>query len=194
MPDPESKPKMSKETLLPKLAAHVLEHGLGGASLRPLAKAAGTSDRMLIYHFGDKETLVRDLLEYTAGVYSAALDMAIGQDRPATRQECFARILALGRGPAMQPFMVLWWEIVAGSARGLPGYKDAAEAMMAKQLEWMEGQMPEGDPDPRGGARYLMTLLEGTLMLGTVGHARMAREGLIASGLSGGLAGDQAGD
>ena len=64
----DRKPKMSKETLLPLLAAHVIEHGLGGASLRPLAKAAGTSDRMLIYHFGDKETLVRDLLEYISGV------------------------------------------------------------------------------------------------------------------------------
>ncbi|MEM6584353.1 MAG: TetR/AcrR family transcriptional regulator [Pseudomonadota bacterium] len=181
----DPKPKMSKETLLPLLAAHVIEHGLGGASLRPLAKAAGTSDRMLIYHFGDKETLVRDLLEYISGVYSVALDMAVGPERPKSRQEAFARILALGRGPQMQPFMTLWWEIVAGSARGLPGYKDAAEAMMEKQLVWMEGQMPEDDPDPAGGARYLMTLLEGTLMLGTVGHARMAREGLRASGLAG---------
>ncbi|MEO1647654.1 MAG: TetR/AcrR family transcriptional regulator [Pseudomonadota bacterium] len=190
MSEPQAKPKMSKETLLPLLAAHVIEHGLGGASLRPLAKAAGTSDRMLIYHFGDKETLVRDLLEYISGVYSAALDMAIGSDRATTRQECFARILALGRGPQMQPFMTLWWEIVAGSARGIPGYKDAAEAMMAKQLIWLENQMPEDDPDPAGGARYMMTLLEGTLMLGTVGHARMAREGLLASDLADPAEGD----
>lgn len=52
---------MSKQTLLPKLAAHVLRHGLGSASLRPLAKAAGTSDRMLIYHFGSKDALVAAL-------------------------------------------------------------------------------------------------------------------------------------
>jgi hypothetical protein len=44
--------------------------------------------------------------------------------------------------------------------------------------------MPEGDPDPAGGARYLLTLLEGTLMLGAVGHARTAREGLLASELA----------
>ena len=139
---------------------------------------------MLIYHSGDKQTLVTDLLEYIAGVYSSALDMAIGSERPATRQECFARILALGRGPQMQPFMTLWWEIVAGSARGIPGYAEAAEAMIARQIDWFEAHMPEGDPDPEGGARYLLTLLEGTLMLGTVGHARTAREGLLASGLS----------
>lgn len=175
---------MTPETLLPKLAAHVLEHGLGGASLRPLAKAAGTSDRMLIYHFGNKQTLIRELLGYIAGVYASALDMALGAERPRTRQECFARILAQGRQPTMQPFMILWWEIVAGSARGLPGYAEAAEEMIARQLDWLEKQMPDGDPDPKGGARYLLTLLEGTLMLGTVGHARTAREGLLASNLA----------
>ncbi len=179
-----SQVQLSRETLLPKLAAHVLEHGLGGASLRPLAKAAGTSDRMLIYHFGNKETLITELLDYIAGVYSAALDMALGEGRAATRRECFDRLLEQGRQPGMQAFLVLWWEIVAGAARGLPGYRTAADRMMTRQLEWMERQMPEGDPDPAGGARYLMTLLEGSLMLATVGHEATASEGVLASDLS----------
>ncbi|MEL6529712.1 MAG: TetR/AcrR family transcriptional regulator [Pseudomonadota bacterium] len=177
---PSSKPQMSKETLLPKLAAHVLNHGLGGASLRPLAEAAGTSDRMLIYHFGNKEQLVADLLEHIAGIYSTALDAALAAERPTSRKECFERILEQGQHPMMQPFMVLWWEIVAGSARGIPGYREAADAMMTKQLAWLETQMPENDPDPAGGARYLMTLLEGTLMLGVVGHTHTANAGIEA--------------
>lgn len=175
---------LSRDTLLPDLAAHVLRHGLGGASLRPLAKAAGTSDRMLIYHFGNKETLIADLLEYIAGIYSAALEMAIGETRAKTRDECFARLIEQGRQPGMQPFMVLWWEIVAGAARGAPGYRAAAEKIMTRQLAWLENQMPADDPDPVGGARYLMTLLEGALMLGTVGHEATAREGLLASDLA----------
>lgn len=188
----QSSPKsqLTKETLLPLMAAHVMEHGLGGASLRPLAKAAGTSDRMLIYHFGNKEQLIVDLLGYIAGIYAAALEAGIGSERAATRQECAARILAQSREPMMQTFMVLWWEIVAGSARGLPGYREAAEAMISKQIEWLEQQMPADDPDPKGGARYLMTLLEGSLMLGVVGHARTAREALMASELAGPSPGD----
>jgi len=87
----------------------------------------------------------------------------------------------------MQPFMVLWWEIVAGSARGLPGYKQAAGEMMTRQLAFLETQMPEDDPEPEAGARYLLTMIEGTLMLGAVGHAGTARdgmrEGLLASDL-----------
>ena len=178
------KVQLSRETLLPALAAHVLEHGLGGASLRPLARAAGTSDRMLIYHFGNKETLITELLGYIAAIYSTALDAALGSERPTTRQECLARILDQGGNPAMQAFLVLWWEIVAGAARGIPGYREAAEQMMTKQLAWLEQQMPADDPDPRGGARYLMTVIEGTLMLGTVGHGETAQQGLLASGLA----------
>lgn len=176
-------PQLSRQTLLPALAAHVLEHGLGQASLRPLARAAGTSDRMLIYHFGNKETLITELLGYIAAMYSGALDAMLGDDRPATRQECLARILGAGSDPAMQAFLVLWWDIVAGAARGFPGYRTAAEAMMTKQLAWLEQQMPADDPDPAGGARYLMTVIEGTLMLAAVGHGDTAREGLLAGGL-----------
>ena len=178
------KVQLSRETLLPALAAHVLAHGLGGASLRPLAKAAGTSDRMLIYHFGNKETLITELLGYIAAIYAAALDAALGSERPRTRQECLARILGQVSNSAMQAFLVLWWEIVAGAARGLPGYGAAAEQMMTKQLAWLEQQMPADDPDPAGGARFLMTVIEGTLMLGTVGHADTASAGLLAGGLS----------
>jgi AcrR family transcriptional regulator len=43
---------------------YVLAHGLVGLSLRPLAAALGTSDRMLIYHFGSKERLVGEVLAH----------------------------------------------------------------------------------------------------------------------------------
>ena len=41
---------------------YVLEHGLVGLSLRPLAAELGTSDRMLLYHFGSKDDLVATVL------------------------------------------------------------------------------------------------------------------------------------
>lgn len=41
---------------------YALEQGLIGLSLRPLAVALGTSDRMLLYHFGTKDDLVAAVL------------------------------------------------------------------------------------------------------------------------------------
>lgn len=174
---------MTKDSLLPLLAANVLAQGLGQASLRPLARAAGTSDRMLIYHFGSKEALITDLLGHIAQIYAAALDAAIGGGRAATRAEVVNRILAQGDAPDMQPFFALWWEIVAGAARDVPGYKTAASAMMDELLGWLETQMPDDDPDPHGGACHLLTLIEGALMLSAIGHGATAQQGLLASGL-----------
>ena len=41
---------------------YVLEHGLIGLSLRPMAAVLGTSDRMLLYHFADKADLTATVL------------------------------------------------------------------------------------------------------------------------------------
>src|SRR3954466_15078923 len=46
---------------------YVLERGLIGLSLRPLASALGTSDRMLLYHFESKDDLVATILRTIVG-------------------------------------------------------------------------------------------------------------------------------
>ncbi len=174
------RPNLTRETLLPRLAAHVLAHGLGAASLRPLAKAAGTSDRMLIYHFANKEQLIVDLLAFLAEQYAQLLDTSFVGNPAATRKEFLSRILASSEQPDAQPYVTLWWEIVAGSARDLPGFRAASYSVMQRLLEWIEEHMPEGDPDPAGGARYLLTMVEGSQMLRAVGHRDIATAGIAA--------------
>lgn len=51
-----------KQETLARAAEYVLQHGLAGLSLRPLAEALGTSPRMLLYDFGSKEELVGAIL------------------------------------------------------------------------------------------------------------------------------------
>lgn len=51
-----------RDELAEKATDYALEHGLIGLSLRPLAAAIGTSDRMLIYHFGSKDELIAAVL------------------------------------------------------------------------------------------------------------------------------------
>ncbi len=41
---------------------YVLTHGFAALSLRPLAKALKTNARMLVYHFGSREGLMREIL------------------------------------------------------------------------------------------------------------------------------------
>ena len=51
-----------REALAERATDWALEHGLIGLSLRPLAAAIGTSDRMLLYHFADRDDLVATVL------------------------------------------------------------------------------------------------------------------------------------
>lgn len=51
-----------REALGEAATDYALDHGLIGLSLRPLAAAVGTSDRMLLYHFQDKDDLVAAVL------------------------------------------------------------------------------------------------------------------------------------
>jgi AcrR family transcriptional regulator len=52
-----------RQALAEAATDYVLDHGLIGLSLRPMAAALGTSDRMLLYHFSDKADLVATVLE-----------------------------------------------------------------------------------------------------------------------------------
>jgi AcrR family transcriptional regulator len=63
-----------RQQLLELATDYVLEHGLIGLSLRPLAAEIGTSDRMLLYHFADKDDLV-------AAVLTACTDRSVAELR-----------------------------------------------------------------------------------------------------------------
>ncbi|MEO6955913.1 MAG: TetR/AcrR family transcriptional regulator [Antricoccus sp.] len=59
-----------RERLLGKVIAHYAKHGVRDTSLRTLATAIGTSQRMLSYHFGSREDLL------TAVMHSVAIRQA----------------------------------------------------------------------------------------------------------------------
>ena len=47
-----------KQDLLDQVVRYLAVHGMGDVSLRPLAKALGTSPNRLVHHFGSKEELL----------------------------------------------------------------------------------------------------------------------------------------
>ncbi|MGP4018358.1 TetR/AcrR family transcriptional regulator [Saccharopolyspora sp. 5N708] len=57
-----------RNELLAKLLDYSATHGLSETSLRPLAAAVGSSPRMLLYFFGSKEELVREVHRHARDV------------------------------------------------------------------------------------------------------------------------------
>ena len=83
----------TRKRLLDAGAALFAEKGFGGASVREICRAAGTSGNMIHHYFGDKQGLLDAVLEgYGAAVYDRSLLIL---DPPATSKEDFAARIRL---------------------------------------------------------------------------------------------------
>ena len=117
-------PTRRAETLA-RAADYVLEHGLAGLSLRPLAAALGTSPRMLLYDFGSKDGLVTDVLAEIRRREERLLDADVHSLEEVWRwiaapeREAFLRLFfevyvdAMKRGEA-SPFVREWVDFLTG--------------------------------------------------------------------------------
>lgn len=150
-----------RKKLLRAMAAHVLDHGLTLASLRPLAKAAGTSDRMLIYHFESKDNLISALLETLAQDFTSKLDSALPLHPVPSQRLLLDQVLALVRSPVVGAYIRLWREVVATAGLGDEAHRRTAADIIAGFVAWLEVRMPTDEPNPGQAARAMLTVIEG---------------------------------
>jgi len=155
-----------RQALAEAATDYVLEHGLLDLSLRPLAKALGTSDRMLLYHFRDKPDLVATVLRVSndrsvsairgmtpsAGAHAAVLDLwtVVSAAEQARCQRLYVEAAALGVLGA-EPYASIvaeanqvWLKALAGhlAASGVPA-KRAARAARLVEAAFMGLQLDE---------------------------------------------------
>ena len=164
-----------RDAAVERMADHVLAEGLAAATLRPLAAAAGTSDRMLLYYFADKDELLAATLECVASRMIVALDEVI----PATPQQSFEALLkqawAALASKRLQPFMPLWLDLAARAARGLEPHREIAGRIADGFLSWVSVRLePEHDGEPSRTAPLFLAVIEGAFLLSTFGRSSMA--------------------
>jgi len=169
---------LNKPDLLTAMAAHVRGTGLAGASLRPLARAAGTSDRMLIYHFGTKGALIGALLDHLAEEMLSALSAALPQPRAETESACAAEIVGLLRTPTFRPYLRVWCDIVSAAGRAEGDHVEAARRILKGQVDWIASRLPEDMSRPTLRAREMLTLIQGVLVMEVAGMTDVADRAL----------------
>jgi AcrR family transcriptional regulator len=121
-----------RDELLEAATDYVLEHGLVGLSLRPLAEALGTSDRMLLYHFGSKDDLVTAIMQ-TSHLRSLAHIGALPADGGVKEG-----VLALWEAVSSSTIAPCCRIYVEASALGLLGSEPYAATVKALNAEWMQ--------------------------------------------------------
>nr|WP_281373338.1 TetR/AcrR family transcriptional regulator [Kineococcus aurantiacus] len=103
----------------------MLDHGVTSSTLRGLARAAGSNNRMLLYYFGSREQLVGEALRTVArdlfpGFENAWSELEHGTG---TLQEDLQRVWDHIADPVNLPFLRLFFEVF-GQATRQPGYAD----------------------------------------------------------------------
>jgi AcrR family transcriptional regulator len=144
-----------RDALLDSMADFVLTHGLSAASLRPLAKAAGLSDRMLLYYFKDKDDLIAAILARIVARLTDHLN---------------AQLLPILLAPAMWPYMCVWLEIAALAGREDGFYRQIGGQIGAGFLAWGSAHLDSATPAQKeADARHLLVLIEGQIVLNSLG-------------------------
>ena len=158
-----------RAALIDRLADYVLAEGLSASSLRPLAKAAGLSDRMLLYYFKDKAEIMAAVLACVA-VRLTTLLTARATKTPLPLDALRRELVAILFAPDLWPYMRIWLEVAALSARGDPFYRAVGEQLGRGFLGWGAAQLDCPDEEARiRDAAQLLVSIEGILFLKSIG-------------------------
>ncbi len=148
-----------RQELLDAATDHVLAHGLIGLTLRPLAAAIGTSDRMLVYHFGTRDALVSAVVARTT---QRAVEVV--ESLPPARS-VRAAVNQLWVAYQVDPLKGCQDVYVQAAATGLIGqepYLSDARASNARWIRALEGHLVASGCPRRRVAR-VVTLVDSAL-------------------------------
>ena len=145
--------------LLDQVTDHVLEHGLVGLTLRPLAAAIGTSDRMLIYHFGSRDGLVSAVVACAGGRSVVAVDAL--PPASSVRAAVNALWAAYGTAP-LHGCMDLYVQAAATGLFGSEPYLSEARASNERWAAALGGYLVRSGAPPRRASR-IVTLVDSAL-------------------------------
>jgi AcrR family transcriptional regulator len=124
-----------KRELLNAAYGYALTNGLADFALRPMAKAIGTSPRVLLFLFGSKDGLTRALLARARQDELAALATLRASQRQAGLADTGREIWAWLVAPSHRALLSLWLE---GYARSLLGESGPWERFAAETVaDWL---------------------------------------------------------
>ena len=164
-----------RREVIGRIADHILAAGLAQTGVRTLAQVAGTSDRMLLYYFANKDEILREALGAVAFRLAGLLDAAIPSGTRLAFDDLLTNVSGALRGPVLQPFMHVWFELVARAARGEQPFRMIAGLMADGFLAWIsERLIVEKEADRRRQATLLLATVDGLALLDAVGRGEAA--------------------
>lgn len=155
-----------RERVAERLAEHLLATGLTQTSLRALARAAGVSDRMLLYYFADKTEVLSAATTRIAAQSVAGLAQALPEGKRLAPRELIMLAVQLTTGPDMRRFMRLWVEMIGAAAKGEEPFVTISAQVLGGFKQWLAARLevPAGtDREALAGA--IIALIDGLALV-----------------------------
>jgi AcrR family transcriptional regulator len=155
----------ARQRLLDKTIDYVSEHGIGDLSLRRLATAIGTSHRMLIYHFGSKDGLMREVVRSVEQQQRDAL-ADLDLDPTIAEVEMMRRMWQRLSEPSMWPKERLFYELYGNAlgGRGSEFLDDVIESWVAPVAAQLARRRGYTAAEARAEARLRLAVVRGLLL------------------------------
>lgn len=163
-----SKHDVRREELVQKLADHLLSQGLQAASLRALANAACTSDRMLLHYFENKEEIITATLNVVNQRLLFMLESARGERLP--QAALLSKLTSMLKDPIVKPYLQLWLELAARASRDEEPYLSISRTIGEGFLSWISTSLKVRRESERTSvAAHTLATLEGLVLLDSIG-------------------------
>ena len=148
-----------RDSLLDACTDHALAHGLPDR-LEPLVTATGTSARMLLYHFGSRDALLRAVLGHArqrqVALFGDLLRARPDEPYPATLERAWTAMT----GPDGQPYLRMFGQLRESAEQQLwPDFRRIATTDWLGPLE--DGLRSLGRPDL---ATLVLAVIRGLLL------------------------------
>jgi AcrR family transcriptional regulator len=147
---------MSRADLLDRVITYLADAGVGDRSLRQIAAGAGTSHRMLIYHFGTRDALLVDVVR----AVEERQRVALAELRASTPRETALEFWRRLADPALAPYERLFFELY-GAALG--GQESVAPVLDGVVTSWLVDESMFGGL-PLAQARMALAFTRGALL------------------------------
>ncbi|MCX9191608.1 TetR/AcrR family transcriptional regulator [Carbonactinospora thermoautotrophica] len=157
-----SGPSPRKEELLRRTLEYAAEHNLSDLSLRPLAKAIGSSPRVLLYLFGSKNGLIREVLALNRAEQLALLDEALAGS--ATPREALDRLWEWITDPARHHLRRLFFEAYTRALGDDATWDDFAARSVNDWLPPLRRLVRNTRADGEAEATLVLAVLRGLLL------------------------------
>ena len=159
--------KYSHDQILGAAVRVAASSGLNGLSFRLVAEEVGTSDRVIIYYFGEKSQLLTAILGHVGEKLKAMLAVTLPSSRPgsASRLDVLIAARQTFADPNAAQATRLFLEAVGLSIAGTEPYSSLVPQLLQGWIAWLDEQM--GTDGARSSeAAAIVALVEGLLIIG----------------------------